>query len=199
MDFLNTGVWTPFLMWKNESYNIQFKDFQNLFYAMYNRNSGRGSTELYYIIDQVVQNILEETENPALAWQALTTFVMRSVYYDRLPTFSAEETVTITRVVSCLIPVGRTGFTIAMVNMLVHHALVITALVWFVWSTKYSRINCAWQAVAQIKAPETEELLDKATVVDDNMVQKLVEEDENLRRRRFKIKLEPENGRVCLS
>lgn len=145
------------------------------------------------------QKILEETDNPALAWQALTTSVMRSVYYDRLPTFSAEETVTITRVVSCLIPVGRTGFTIVMINILVHHALVVATFVWFICSTRYSRINCAWQAVAQIKAPETEELLDKATMVDDKTVKKWVEEDENLRERRFKIKLEPENRRVCLS
>lgn len=193
MDFLNAGVWQPLRTADNGSYTILVKCD-----ICIDDNRGPGQAELHPILGQMAERILIDTDNPALAWQAITTFVMRTAYYDWLPMFDATDNVITTKMVSCRMPIRHVGFTIAMLNLLVHYVLVAVAFIWFICSTEYSRINCAWQAVAQIKAAETEILLEKATVVDDKTVGKWIDEDEGLRTRRFRVKARPGTDRVCL-
>ncbi len=53
---------------------------------------------LHPILSRVVFDILDETDDPSLAWQALVTLTMRSAYYDWLPAFSMNDTATTTSV-----------------------------------------------------------------------------------------------------
>ncbi|KAL1619278.1 hypothetical protein SLS56_010168 [Neofusicoccum ribis] len=96
-------------------------------------------------------------------------------------------------------PVRYVGFTIFIVNLVLHLLLVGVAFGLFWTGTRYSMLSNEWQAVAQLKAADTEELLEKATLEDGKTVKAWIDGQENLRDRRFRIRSQTEDERVCLS
>lgn len=77
--------------------------------------------------------------------------------------------------------------------------IMISIFFWFWSGTRYSLLGSAWQVVAQLKAPETERLLDNATMANDSRVKDMIEEDEALKERRFRITTQEDHDRICLS
>ncbi|KAF2137424.1 uncharacterized protein K452DRAFT_302004 [Aplosporella prunicola CBS 121167] len=197
-DFLNRLLWNPTVT-PTDIVEATFK-------AGSARTNEPDSTsdkldESYLLLHPVsialVEDILEDTDNPALAWQALTTSLMGAAYRDWAPYFTVSEPVTTILAISTQFPQHQKGFWIVVGNLVAHFALVTTAFIWFLRSTQYSLLNNPWQAVSQLIAPETKELLENATMADGKQVQECIRASgrEGLR---FKIKKESEKDRVCL-
>ncbi|KAF2140825.1 uncharacterized protein K452DRAFT_272481 [Aplosporella prunicola CBS 121167] len=182
---------------QSQSYNNS--ETQEQFWTNYSTNETADflSSTLNPVLNSLFLDIMEETENPALALQALLTSVIRTAYYDLLPTFNAEEIIETTSFEPCQVPQHTKGFTIVAVNIVLHLALFITTAIWFASTTRYSLLNNVWQAVAQLKAPETEELLKESSMVDDKTVRAHVNQLEL--RRRFFVQKRDDEERVCLS
>lgn len=139
------------------------------------------------ILNSIFRDTLIDTDNPALAWQALTTSVMRMAYYDWLPTFGTFSDAKITSKVPCQVPIHSTGFSIVAANLALHLILFTVSAIWFRLATKTSLLNNAWQVVAQLKSRETGELLDHATMLTDSEVKRRIKQDHEPRRR-FRIR-----------
>lgn len=139
------------------------------------------------ILNSIFRDTLIDTGNPALAWQALTTSVMRMAYYDWLPTFDTFLDAKITSKVPCQVPIHFTGFSIVTADLALHLILFTVSVIWFSLATKTSLLNNAWQVVAQLKSRETEGLLDHATVLTDSEVKRKIKQDHEPRRR-FRIR-----------
>lgn len=150
------------------------------------------------ILNAMFRDTIIETDNPALAWQALTTTVARMAYYDWLPTFDSYAPITTTSMIPCQVPKHYTGITIVAANLVVHLSLFILITIWFYNATKTSLLNNAWQAVAQLNSRETEEILHRATTATDAEVKKWIKEGQEPRRR-FRIVSDERSDRVHLS
>lgn len=146
----------------------------------------------------LISDVLVATDSPALAWQAFRTSMMSTAYYDWQPRSYYSEPALITSIVSRQVPVGRRGLWIALTNIALHLLLVSITFVWFVHATQYSLLNNPWQAVSQLKAPETEKLLEESTMPNKKDVQDVIRAS-GMERVRFAVRRRPESGRVCLS
>lgn len=166
-------------------------------YFAHHRPLNITSLALSPILNAIFRDTLIDTGNPALAWQALTTSVMRMAYYDWLPTFDSFSDAKITSTVPCQVPIHSTGFSIVAANLALHLVLFTISVVWFRLATKTSLLNNAWQVVAQLKSRETEELLDHAIVLTDSEVKRKIKQDHEPRRR-FMIREDgqPDGGRL---
>lgn len=156
-------------------------------------------TMLHPILSSLVNDILDETDDPALAWQSLSFSVLRMVYYDWLQAFTASTTIHTTSMVIHQAPVHSRGFFMVMGILAANIVIMISIFFWFWSGTRYSLLRSAWQVVAQLKAPETERLLDNATMANDSRVKDMIEEDEALKERRFRITTQEDHDRICLS
>lgn len=103
----------------------------------------------------IVQHILKDTRNPALAFQALCTILMEMAYYDYLPQFDASAPVTSSFKQVFRIPKRWTGLAVVLGLLALHFALVVIAIVLFVTKTEHSLLGDAWQAVMQVVPDDT--------------------------------------------
>lgn len=194
-DFLTETVWKPlFLPVSSSSFGI-FVTCRNCSNTTPYPSENKVGTDINPILNTIFLDIMKETDNPALAWQALVTSVMRTAYYDWLLTFDHTGNATVTLMVPCQKPKYWKGFALVMANLLVHLALVISSSFLFFTRTRYSLLSNAWQVIAQVKAPETELYLDNATMLSDKEVKREI--GHMWARRRFNIRRNNEDGRVC--
>ncbi|GME33291.1 uncharacterized protein LTHEOB_5060 [Neofusicoccum parvum] len=156
-------------------------------------------TILHHLLASLATDVLAATDDPALAWQSLTTAVLRMAYYDWLPAFTASTPATTAAMAPVQAPLRARGLAIAAAVLGVHVAAAAAAAAWFVAGTRYSLLGNAWQAVAQLKAAETEGLLDGATMADDAAVAGWIEGDGEVGGRGFRVAAGEPGGRVCLS
>lgn len=199
-DFIHKTIWEPFDAGQGvKNFDISAPCGNCPAYD----TTGQGLPYVSYkalnpILNAIFRDTLIETDNPALAWQALTTTVARMAYYDWLPTFDSYAPITTTSMVPCQVPKYHTGFTVVAVNLVVHLSLFIAITIWFYKVTKTSLLNNAWQAVAQLESTETEELFHRATTATDAEVKKWIKEGQEPRRR-FRIVSDGQSNRVHLS
>ncbi|KAL1623259.1 hypothetical protein SLS56_008364 [Neofusicoccum ribis] len=150
------------------------------------------------VLNAIFRDTLLDTDNPALAWQALMTTVLRMAYYDWLPTFDSMTRLETRSKVPCQIPLFYRGFAIVMANLAVHLAIVTAAAVCFGRMTTTSLLNSSWQVVAQLKTKETERILDHATMAHDSEARRWIEQNDQPRRR-FRITKNQSCGAMHLS
>lgn len=188
-------VWEPLRLEANDIFEI-FLPYRN--YSAYQAYDEEGivSTDTNLVLNTIFEDIMKETDNPALAWQALVTAVMRMAYYDWLPTFDYTGNATVTSMVPCQKPQHCTGFILVMANLFVHLVFVAVSSFLFFTRTRYSLLGNCWQAIAQIKAPGTGIYLDNATMLDDKKVKQEIDREGT--RRRVNIRRNDEDDRVCL-
>ncbi|KAL1640432.1 hypothetical protein SLS58_006930 [Diplodia intermedia] len=155
-----------------------------------------GNSGLNLVLDCVFRDVLAQTANPALAWQALLTMVLRIAYYDWLPAFDLSAPVSVTSMVSCQVPRRTVGFAVVMANLVLHSIAFGVVVFWFCFTTRYSSLGQSWQVVAQLKAPATEDVLQEATILDDEEVEKKM--GSVLRHRRLRLMEDRGGERVCL-
>lgn len=96
------------------------------------------------------------------------------------------------------VPSSSTGFLIVMANLLLHLVLFAAALVCFIRETRYSRLNNAWQVIAQLVAPDTEKILERGTNANDEDVQRWIRAS-GRETVRFGVQIVPEMDRVCVA
>ncbi|KAF4337436.1 hypothetical protein FBEOM_8684 [Fusarium beomiforme] len=103
----------------------------------------------------LIQSVLQETNDPAQAVQALFFRFYQMIYHDILPYFTQQQSVTTVNAKQILIPSQRTGLIIVLSGVILHLALTLITVAMFIASTKCSLLGNAWYAVAQIVSPET--------------------------------------------
>ncbi|KAF2140814.1 uncharacterized protein K452DRAFT_359269 [Aplosporella prunicola CBS 121167] len=188
--FLNSLIWTT-LEFENKQFEIaiQCQECRGRKLRVYIPQKARNISiiNLPPILNNTITDIMQDTEDPALALQALLTMVQRAAYYDWLPTFSAKSTITTTSMEPCQLPMFSRGFIIITVNLGIHLILVTGIFFWFLKATRYTLINDVWQVVASLKAKDIDEVLDGVAVADDRNVKRFINASEGLRKRRVRV------------
>lgn len=59
-----------------------------------------------------------------------------------------------------------------LVNIVLHHVLVLVMLYWFCGGTRYTLLGNCWQSIAQLRAAEMEDALGNATLETDEDVKR---------------------------
>jgi hypothetical protein len=165
---------------------------------------GSFSTGSRYLDMNIVQatlfeNILADTGDPSLALQAQLTSLLRMAYYDWVPLFDWNSTQITTSFVDRQLPASQTGLWIIIGFMAAHWILVLSILVWFCRSTKFTLLDNAWQVVAQMYSSETEQLLKdpSLSITTDAQIREKIQKagESHLRLRLRRVN---ESGRVGL-
>jgi hypothetical protein len=91
-------------------------------------------------------------------------------YYDLLPYFNIEHSVTTIHATSALVPARWTGLGIVLGLVFMHFALLLATTLLFATQTKSSMLGNAWQAVAQMVSPQTREIVESADRMRDEEV-----------------------------
>lgn len=192
-DFLNSLIWWPF---KGNPADVDHYEIYapcencTSYNVMASTTGYRDSVAIQIlnpVLNAIFRDVLVETDNPALAWQALVTTVLRMAYYDWLPTFDTISEVKTVSHVDCLKPQHFLGFLIVAGNIFIHLCLVLIITVYFGNTTSSSLLNNAWQVVAQLRGPETEVLLKTATVTNDQEIKQWISKGKG-QKRRFWVK-----------
>jgi hypothetical protein len=108
----------------------------------------------------LLQDILYHGGNLAHALSSLITVQAGSTYYDQPPQLDGRSKTEQTFFEPVLTLQQYRGYIVVVAVASAHLILVIIILFQFLTSTKISTIGNAWQTLAQIKHPWTEELLD---------------------------------------
>ncbi|EYB29050.1 hypothetical protein FG05_11071 [Fusarium graminearum] len=103
----------------------------------------------------LVQTILKDTGDPAIAVQALFTRFAQMIFHDMLPYWTRDQSITTVNVKRVIIPSQWTGLIIVLALVVTHLALTFVTVWMFLASTKLSMLGNAWQTVSQIVSPET--------------------------------------------
>lgn len=126
------------------------------------------------VLAAIFQDIIKTTGNPALAFQAMFTTMSQMVYYQALPQFSLMDVASITTSETFTMPVRWGGYVIVMALLVIHAALVITAVILFLSKTDHSLLGNAWQAVAQVSSSDTIDTIHHASNMTDLEVKRLL-------------------------
>jgi hypothetical protein len=115
-------------------------------------------SSLNMIQSRIIEDVLNETSNPAVALQTLLTNGMRMAYYDYVNLFDHTGTSTARISLQEQIPLRHIGLIVVLVFATLHWILGMILLGMFCWSTKYSSLNNSWTAILQVTGSEVEEL-----------------------------------------
>ncbi|RGP81452.1 hypothetical protein FLONG3_597 [Fusarium longipes] len=107
----------------------------------------------------VVQNIIQQTGDPAQAVQALVFRFYQMLYYDWLPNYNPTRQVTTINAKSVLIPEQWTGLIVVLIIIVVHFVVTAATMYLFARRTTSSLLGNAWQAVSQMMSPETQDVI----------------------------------------
>ncbi|KAF6807996.1 hypothetical protein CSOJ01_07846 [Colletotrichum sojae] len=126
----------------------------------------------------MLNDIINETNSPSLALQAVWTAIARFIYYDYMSLYTPDnnETATITPFTQTIVPIHRRGYWAVMALLAVFLAVFAHACFLFS-STQFSLPDNAWYTVAQIsESAETSSILSRARVKSDDEVRALSKE-----------------------
>ncbi|KAF4996141.1 hypothetical protein FDECE_12565 [Fusarium decemcellulare] len=161
-DAVDAGSWNDERSWALSD------DKQTMFYA---RDWSAHSTHT-----SLFQSIIQQTEDPALAVQALITRLYQMSYYDWLPDYDQRYPVETVHTTERLIPARWVGLGIVLGLVGLHFALVIITIAVFATLTETSTLGNTWQTVAQIISPQTREIIESADDMTDKGVEMWVKE-----------------------
>ena len=142
----------------------------------------------------LAMDILSETQNPALALQALMTIIMQMSYYEFLQQFDVSVPANYTMSSDVEIPVQWKGFTAVIFLLLLHFGLVFFSISIFLKNTKLSLLGNAWQAVAHTASPDASAAIQHASELTDKEIGEFMERN-GMTRGRFIVKRSVANGR----
>ncbi len=127
-----------------------------------------------YVLSMIFQDIIEETQNPALAWQAHMTMLLRMAYYDMMGIFSHDDIQTVILYETASFPQSRRGLATVLFVLIAHLVLVVITVTLFYTSTQYSMVGNAWQATAQTMTADTEAILSKSGMATDKEIEQML-------------------------
>lgn len=122
----------------------------------------------------VFQSIIQQTEDPAQAVQALITRLYQTQYYDFLPDFDYKQTTKTIYSTERIIPSRWTGLVIVLCLVTVHLLLICITMVLFISRTRGSALGNIWQAVSQMNSSATKQILESTDSKRDNEVKSCV-------------------------
>lgn len=118
----------------------------------------------------IFQDIIQETKNPALAVQTITTILLQMAYYDFLNEYDVAAPSKWQRSKLLNIPKQWKAFGVILGLLVVHFTLVITAVRLFLARTEMSLLGNAWQAVSQVVSADTAGVLHEGATTTDKEV-----------------------------
>jgi hypothetical protein len=119
---------------------------------------------------QMVQDVLRDTHNPAIAIQVLFTTLLQMAYYSQSSQFGLPGPVQIQNFVVTQAPVGMRGLTIVIAILVVHLICVLGIIIRFMMGSRFSMVGEAWHVVAQLASDETDILLMESSLKTDKQV-----------------------------
>ncbi|KAF2133450.1 hypothetical protein P153DRAFT_381879 [Dothidotthia symphoricarpi CBS 119687] len=125
----------------------------------------------------IFQDIMKNTNNPALALQAFLTVITQMAYYDFFPQFEVTGRSTHTASSTVVVPMQWVGFIVIMVLLAIHFILILAATILFLTKTKHSLLGNAWQAFAQIASKDVDHTIQYAANTTDNEVQQFLKKN----------------------
>ncbi|KAJ3944752.1 hypothetical protein N0V92_013541 [Colletotrichum tropicale] len=142
-------------------------------------------TPSYIIPDSLYMRIfadtITETGSPARALQALYFTLERSIYYNRMSSYSLNEPDREAAVADIVtfdpmqVPKDFKGYW-AVAGILAVFLAAFTAVIWLYRPTQYSLPGNSWHVIAQVsESAELAEVLQKARLATDDEVEKLIE------------------------
>ncbi|KAF3004163.1 hypothetical protein E8E13_005523 [Curvularia kusanoi] len=105
---------------------------------------------------------------------AMFMIMSQTIYYGSLPLFFLDGMASVATSKTYVVPKRWTGYTIVMALLVVHAALVITALVLFLSKTDHSMLGQSWMAVAQVSSSDTMDTVHHASNMTDLEVKRLL-------------------------
>ncbi|KAG5786881.1 hypothetical protein H9Q69_014048 [Fusarium xylarioides] len=121
------------------------------------------------VVSQLFNDVLNMTDSPTLALQALNTLIFRMAYYDQISSFvTAADQATITRFELIQAPKYKWGLVAVMAIVSGNVVIFAIVVVVFLSATNSSFIDNIWHTIAQIsQSRETRPLLEKAILATD--------------------------------
>jgi len=127
----------------------------------------------------LVQEILHSGGSIAFTMQSIITILTGLAYYDQLVQFNDLSNITQTDFISVTAPVKKRGLIAVSVVLGAHLVLILGIILpLFLKQTTVSTLGNAWQAVAQVYGDKTKEMLDKAPLAVDSVVEEMVKRPE---------------------
>ena len=127
----------------------------------------------------LVQQILQDTYNPAIALQELYTTLLQLSYYDFFGQYNVYAPATYGLATPVLIPRRWTCFSSIVGLLGLHFFLVIVSLVLFLMRTEMSLLGNAWQAVSQVMSDDTAHTVHHGATATDEEVKYTVQQSGN--------------------
>ncbi|OCL10018.1 hypothetical protein AOQ84DRAFT_402876 [Glonium stellatum] len=106
----------------------------------------------------------------ASTMSSLLTILSGMAYYDQFPAYTKTGNATLVFFTNVLYPQSYRGFAAVVILVLIQVLIYTIITTLFVWRTKFTLLGNDWTAVAQVSAPETEEILRASTLITDKEV-----------------------------
>ncbi|KAJ5011667.1 hypothetical protein K4K57_005334 [Colletotrichum sp. SAR 10_99] len=142
------------------------------------------------IYADLFNTIINDTDSPARALQAVNFMMARMAYYDMLPSFTPErnETATIRTMQPTVVPTRRRGYWAVMGILGAFHILFVVICVLFT-TTNFSLPDNAWHTIAQMsESAEISGILSRAKVMTDSEVKATSKESQDDEEDRFVVR-----------
>lgn len=129
---------------------------------------------------QIFNDIINTTNSPALAIQALTTLVWRIAYYDHVTSYSkAVQPARVTTFDLVHAPAQKWGFVTLMAIITGNIVIFLVMAFIFLSHTESSFLENAWHTVVQLSQSDgVRPILEKATLVSDQDVGRMIRGEE---------------------
>ncbi|KAF5565834.1 hypothetical protein FPHYL_4052 [Fusarium phyllophilum] len=129
---------------------------------------------------QIFTDIIDTTNSPALAIQALTTLVWRMAYYEHITSYSeAVQPARVTTFDLVQAPVRKWGFTTLMAIIIGNIIIFLVIAFIFLSHTESSFLENAWHTVAQISQNDKlRPILERVTLASDQDVGRMIRVEE---------------------
>lgn len=111
--------------------------------------------------------------SPARTLSALITLVSSMGYYEAISEFDESFQATQAFFMTVLFPRSYRGLIAFLAVLVIHLLLVATSITAFVMQSQHSFVGNYWQAIAQLRSPETEALLVDSMLKDKEVAQQL--------------------------
>jgi hypothetical protein len=122
---------------------------------------------------RLFDNFMETSNNSiAHAFSALITVLSGMAYYDELPLFHAEASVTQSFFTDVLFPQRKGGFWVVVVVVLLHTLLIVAVALAFFLHSKKSFVGSYWYSAIQLLSKNTEELFATCSLRTDKEVRR---------------------------
>lgn len=129
---------------------------------------GEEPADVHELHVALFEDIMHDTENPALALQAFSTTLNQMSYYHTSYRWTGNSSITYVVSKSMSIPVRRAGFIGVIAIVASHLGILVATSVLFIQRTNATSIGNPWQSIAQVISDETIPILTRLDGLEDH-------------------------------